>query len=680
MTKLATYLPLLSRRLALIVAPLNRLFDRLYHSKYNPLYRSGTLAVGFLVVLIVTGLYLCFFYSVSRPYASIVEIQQQVWLGRWIRALHRYATDGALIAAFFHFIQLLVQGKTWGPRTLAWLSGVVLIGALLLSAWSGYVMVWDVHAQLLAFSGATLFQVFPFLRDVIGSAFNGSTPVNSSFFFMNLFLHVAVPLGMFFGLWIHTARLARTVWFPEKRVFIGSIIAFSLLAILWPAPLPSQADLLQVIGVVPVDIFSGFWLPLAKSSTPIYVLLFWGAVTLFTCSIPWWWRPSKNKLPGVSTVNQNTCSGCTQCVRDCPYEAITMTPRPDGRRLLASVSPTLCVSCGICAASCDDRAIGPPGRSAIEQLSACEEFVQSVNFSSPSQDLIVVPCERNGRMPQKLANRLAERTDVHFYPVECCGTVHSDVIETLLTRAAGVFLLGCPARNCVNRDGLVLISERIYNKRVPFLAREIERRRIAIDSAGDGEVENVIEYLDQFSKALKERSTAQKRQAAGSIILRTLATIIILALIASASQIELGTTPTNGVFRIGTRISGRAKQQCRALTEEEKQTIPKHMQRPEICETLYLNYLLNVYVDEKLVRSKEIHHSGARGDSPLFISEDIEVIPGEHTFSVTLEPTTKEYQADGSLDFSATIAVRAGRIYLLGYDPAEQKLSLRTSV
>ena len=679
MDKLATYLPVFSRQAALIVSPINRLFDRLYHSKYNPLYRSGTLAVGFLVVLIVTGLYLCFFYSVSKPYASIVAIQEQVWLGRWIRALHRYSTDGALIATFFHFLQLLVQGKTWGPRMLAWLSGVVLVGALLLSAWSGYVMVWDVHAQLLAVSGATLFQILPFLRDVLGSAFNGSTPVNSSFFFMNLFLHVAVPLGMFFGIWIHTARLARTVWFPEKKVFIGSIVAFTLLAIVWPAPLPREADLLQIIGTVPIDIFCGFWLPLAHSASPTFILLLWSVLTLLICSIPWWWRPAKNRLPGVSRVDANTCSGCTQCVRDCPYEAITMIPRSDGRRLLAAVSPGLCVSCGICAASCDDRAIGPPGRTALEQMNAADAFVQSTKFESASTDIVVILCERNGSMPQVLGRLLSTRPGVHFYPVECCGTVHSDAIETLLKYAGGVFLLGCPARNCVNRDGLVLISERIYNKRVPFLPRQIERRRIAIDSAADSEIESVTKHLNEFVEALSALRAPAMQQRFGSMIRRVAASVILLALIAAASQIEIGSEPRHGIFRIGTRILGRAKQQCRPLSEEEKATIPKHMQRPEICETLYLNYLLNIDVDGTRVRSVEVKHSGARGDSPLFIHEDIEVAPGRHTFDLRLEPTNPQYQSDGALDFNGTIMVQAGRIYLVGYDAAEQKLTLKNA-
>ena len=67
----------------------DRFFDWAYHSSSNPLYRSGTLATGLLLVATATGVYLLFFYKVSAPYESMRVIQDQWFLGRWMRALHR---------------------------------------------------------------------------------------------------------------------------------------------------------------------------------------------------------------------------------------------------------------------------------------------------------------------------------------------------------------------------------------------------------------------------------------------------------------------------------------------------------------------------------------------------------------------------------------------------------------
>jgi ubiquinol-cytochrome c reductase cytochrome b subunit len=99
--------------------------NRLYGWRYNPLYHSGALVLALFVVLLVTGIYLLFFYHITAPYESIVAIDRHIWLGRWTRGVHRYASDAAVVAAAFHALRMFVQGRTWGPRTLAWVSGLV---------------------------------------------------------------------------------------------------------------------------------------------------------------------------------------------------------------------------------------------------------------------------------------------------------------------------------------------------------------------------------------------------------------------------------------------------------------------------------------------------------------------------------------------------------------------------
>ena len=51
-----------------------RTWARLYGSPANPLYQSGTIVIALLLVLIVTGLWLIFFYRVGAPYASVADI------------------------------------------------------------------------------------------------------------------------------------------------------------------------------------------------------------------------------------------------------------------------------------------------------------------------------------------------------------------------------------------------------------------------------------------------------------------------------------------------------------------------------------------------------------------------------------------------------------------------------
>ena len=547
-----------NHKIARLLSPINGFFDWLYHSAYNPLYRSGRLAVTMLLVLIISGTYLLCFYSVSQPYESMLNIQE-VWIHRLIRSIHRYATDIAIIAVFFHIIQMLIKKKTWGPKILAWLSGVILLFAIFFSAWTGAVMVWDKQGQLFALAGAEMLQVFPFLKEAIAQAFNGTTQITASFFFMNLFLHIALPLGMVFVLWIHTARLSRNKWFPIKPIFWLSIISVTLLAFVWPSPLLEKADLLKQIGRIKVDIFYGFWIPIWQQGSAELSIIFWLAVFIVLLSFPlWWYRPTKEDLP-KSQVDQDACTGCTYCTHDCPYEAISMVPSEDGKRQIAEVSQRLCVSCGVCAAACNDIAIGPPGRNTAEIISKAEKFCEEFLSKAKPDSTLVIYCANNGHLKQKLDNHLKGDKSISLYAADCCGTIHMTALETMLKHCAGIFIVGCPMRNCNNRDGFQLVSERITHKRVPFLSKEIDQRRIAVLANSEHETGIILKQLEEFRHVLKHLNNnsaklKNHKQNFNYVTKRILATTCILLGLASASQLTIGKKPIHAILRISARI------------------------------------------------------------------------------------------------------------------------------
>lgn len=51
------------------------------------------------------------------------------------------------------------------------------------------------------------------------------------------------------------------------------------------------------------------------------------------------------------------CTGCTLCVKACPFAAITMQPRPDSKKKLAVIDLDKCTLCGACISSCKFDAI-----------------------------------------------------------------------------------------------------------------------------------------------------------------------------------------------------------------------------------------------------------------------------------------------------------------------------------
>lgn len=664
-----TPIPRQARLIKRVLDPLYRFFDWLYGSEFNPLYRSGTLAVGFLMLLFATGLYLCFFYSISQPYESLTAIQNQIWTGRWVRTVHRYATVAAIFAILFHVLQLMAQGKCWGPRTLAWVSGILLTGIFMLSAWSGYVMVWDAHGQRVAIAGAELLATIPVLRDVVTAAFNGTADVPAGFFFMNLFLHVALPLVLIMMLWVHTAKLSRAVWFPRRAILVWSIGGLILAAIAIPAPLLEKASLLKVVGRIPTDLSVGFWM----GWNPILTILFFFGGAALLAAIPWWWRTRRDERRPISVVDTAACSGCTQCARDCPYEAIKMVPRPDGKRLLAEILPANCVSCGICAASCADFAVGPPGRTARDQQQRVAQFCAEAAARAKPLKAVLIACANNPGLNELLGRCAAQRAGIAVYPVECCGCVHSEVIEQILKVSSGCALVGCPARNCFNRDGGELLEQRIFEKRVPFLERSIDRSRLLIAAYSEAEEGRVDAALTSFIGRLEQSAASGHGDSANWRRFRAFcASTALLLFCAFAAQVPAGEVPRHALLRIAGVFNSTRAEDCRPPTDADIAGMPKHMRPLEICERQPITYRIVATVDGEALLQKQIQRSDGRADQQLLVSEDLSIAPGKRHVEISIEGGDQI-----SARCSVEVELQAGEIFLAHFRRVEQDLECR---
>ena len=106
--------PQAARYFDAVVKPIEKLFDKVYTPKYDPLYQSGAVIVLLLTIVTITGTYMLFFYEVSNPYESVQNMHGQIWFGRWIRTLHRYASDAVIVVMAYHALRFFIQGKNWG--------------------------------------------------------------------------------------------------------------------------------------------------------------------------------------------------------------------------------------------------------------------------------------------------------------------------------------------------------------------------------------------------------------------------------------------------------------------------------------------------------------------------------------------------------------------------------------
>ena len=122
----------------------------------------GEVALYAFVVLVVTGVYLTFFFEpstaktvyhgsyaplrgieMSRAYASAIHISFDVKAGLLIRQTHHWAADVFVAAIVLHLIRIFFTGAYRRPRELTYAIGVLLLFTVLLEGYLGYSMVDD---------------------------------------------------------------------------------------------------------------------------------------------------------------------------------------------------------------------------------------------------------------------------------------------------------------------------------------------------------------------------------------------------------------------------------------------------------------------------------------------------------------------------------------------------------
>lgn len=137
--------------------------------------------------------------------------------------------------------------------------------------------------------------------------------------------------------------------------------------------------------------------------------------------------------------------------------------------------------------------VGPPGRTGREQLTVARLFGEE---ATPRRDEVVLLGCRHGLGSH---SALGAVDGVLPYDTGCSGSVHTSVLEQMLrSGAGGVYLLTCPGRDCLYREGPKWSRQRIYEDREAELQPRVDRRRVRIGGFARSEVAAAKGDLEQF--------------------------------------------------------------------------------------------------------------------------------------------------------------------------------------
>jgi ferredoxin/coenzyme F420-reducing hydrogenase delta subunit len=295
-------------------------------------------------------------------------------------------------------------------------------------------------------------------------------------------IHIFAPLFMLLLMWIHVQRHSGARVNPPRSLAIGTMAALVLLSIVYPAVSQGPADLDVVPASVNLDWFYLAGYPLLEMVPGGRLWLYLAGGFALLAALPW--LPPEAGVPEAS-ISLANCNGCARCFDDCPFSALTMVPRTDGRpyELEPVVNPDNCTSCGICAGSCPtstpfrrakpiEPGIELPHRTIAELR---ERVMEPLDSAGDEPRILVFACDQGS------AGRLADENEgIRVITLPCVGMLPPSFIDFALSRhfADGVMLAGCEENDCFHRLGNEWTIRRIARERDPQLRSRVPMERV----------------------------------------------------------------------------------------------------------------------------------------------------------------------------------------------------------
>ena len=149
----------------------------------NWFYTLGSATLFAFLSQAVTGVFLAMYYdpSVTNAYESTRHLTNEVFLGEFVRGMHRWGSSVMIVLIFLHMGRVFFFGAYKYPRELTWLIGVVLLLLVSQMALTGYLLPFDQRsywATIVAVNiNGTGPLVGPYLADFLrgGSEFGATT-------------------------------------------------------------------------------------------------------------------------------------------------------------------------------------------------------------------------------------------------------------------------------------------------------------------------------------------------------------------------------------------------------------------------------------------------------------------------------------------------------------------------
>jgi ubiquinol-cytochrome c reductase cytochrome b subunit len=177
----------------------------------NYWWTFGGILFFVLIAQIITGIVLVMHYTpnTAMAFASVEHIMRDVNFGWLLRYLHANGASMFFIAVFIHMFRGMYYGSYKAPREILWGLGVLILLAMMATAFMGYVLPWG----QMSFWGATvitnLFSAIPLIGESIVTWMWGGFSVDNPTLNRFYALHYLLPFVIVGLVVLHLVALHR---------------------------------------------------------------------------------------------------------------------------------------------------------------------------------------------------------------------------------------------------------------------------------------------------------------------------------------------------------------------------------------------------------------------------------------------------------------------------------------
>ena len=164
-------------------------------------YVFGSATLFAMIVQIVTGIFLTFFYAPSA--ATAWESTRAIYLNPYthlLLSIHFWGSSAMIALVFLHLLQTLVWGAYKSPREVQWIVGVFLLLITLVLGLTGYLLPWDMDAYFASQVSLNIAGSAPIAGPLIQSIAQGGgvmgTNTINRFFGLHVWLMPAVLVAL----------------------------------------------------------------------------------------------------------------------------------------------------------------------------------------------------------------------------------------------------------------------------------------------------------------------------------------------------------------------------------------------------------------------------------------------------------------------------------------------------